>query len=201
MDLPCFLLSSFICYCLCVSVDRVKLNFGATIIHEHPFTPDAIQKLLKEARTMIAAEEKKLAAGADPEEWDSEENKSKYLKPVPVTANNINKFKEFRDKLSIQELANLRKRPSKVENLVEMMLEQNRKEGLAKQAGDASEIRDKLKNLEINRQNHRRRTSEEEDSSSNEDDLSAATSRLTSPGGDSRKLSSKHNKSKLCIIL
>ena len=64
-------------------MNRVKLNFGATIITEHPFTQDAIVQLMEEAQQMIKDEERRIAAGTDPEDWDSEENKAKYLKPVP----------------------------------------------------------------------------------------------------------------------
>lgn len=112
-----------------ISVDRVKLNFGATIIKEHPFTPDAIHELVEEAKGMIAAEKKSLSKGVDPEEWDTDENKAKYLKPVPITASNINKFKEFRDKFSEDELAKFshrnRDRSGRIENSVEVIVDQN----------------------------------------------------------------------------
>ena len=53
----------------------MKLNFGATVINEHPFTEEAVFVLIQEASQMILDEQARLAQGHDPEEWDSEENK------------------------------------------------------------------------------------------------------------------------------
>ena len=61
--------------CLLFAVSRVKLNFGASIINEHPFTEEAICILIQDASQMIMQEQERLAMGEGPEEWDSEENK------------------------------------------------------------------------------------------------------------------------------
>ena len=61
-----------------ISVSRVKLNFGATVINEHPFTEEAICMLIQDASQMILEEQERLTMGQDPEEWDSEENKVIY---------------------------------------------------------------------------------------------------------------------------
>ena len=61
--------------CLLFAVSRVKLNFGASLINEHPFTEEAICILIQDASQMIMQEQERLAMGEDPEEWDSEENK------------------------------------------------------------------------------------------------------------------------------
>ena len=61
--------------CLPFAVSRVKLNFGASIVNEHPFTEEAICILIQDASQMIMQEQERLAMGEDPEEWDSEENK------------------------------------------------------------------------------------------------------------------------------
>ena len=58
-----------------IAVNRVKLNFGATVINEHLFTEEAIFVLIQDASQMIMEEQERLAMGQDPEEWDSEENK------------------------------------------------------------------------------------------------------------------------------
>lgn len=57
------------------TVCRVKLDFSATVINEHPFTEEAICELIQEASQMIQEEEDRIAQGGDPEEWDSNENK------------------------------------------------------------------------------------------------------------------------------
>ena len=103
-------------------MDRVKLNFGATIITEHPFTPDAMQQLLAEAKAMILAEEKLLAKGTEPEEWDSEENKAKYLKPVPKTAGNAVQPERQKEIFSEEDTPGLKRRSTKMANLVEAMM-------------------------------------------------------------------------------
>ena len=103
-------------------VDKVKLNFGATIITEHPFTPGAIQQLMFEAEAMIAEEEKKLAAGGDPEDWDSDENKAKYLKPVPKTQATTAMEKFIEKFLPDDAPGRKRQKSNKMANLVEMMM-------------------------------------------------------------------------------
>ncbi|XP_064628155.1 uncharacterized protein LOC135487894 isoform X2 [Lineus longissimus] len=64
-------------------VDRVQLEFGATVISEHPFTKQAVESLIGEALTMLKDEKKRVAEGKDLEEWTKKENKGKYLRPVP----------------------------------------------------------------------------------------------------------------------
>jgi hypothetical protein len=110
-------------------VDRIKLNFGATIITEHPFTRGALQQLVAEARAMIRAEQQSLAAGLEPEDWDAAENKAKYLRPVPKT---VGEEGEERDNDRVGEramgkegeevLPGLKRRETKMANLVEAMM-------------------------------------------------------------------------------
>lgn len=101
----------------------VRLNFGATIITKDPFTKEAIEELINEAKLMIAEEERNLAAGGDPEDWDSEQNKSKYLKPVPRASTN-QAFKKLKQHLNPSPVTfnPARKKPAKMVNVVEMMM-------------------------------------------------------------------------------
>ena len=104
-------------------MDRVKLNFGATIITEHPFTDEAMEQLLVEARAMILAESKLLAKGDEPEDWDSEQNKAKYLKPVPKTANNSpERQRPPNNDNDDYTPPGLKRRGTKIANLVEAMM-------------------------------------------------------------------------------
>jgi hypothetical protein len=116
---------------LVITVNRVKLNFGATIITEHPFTQEAITQLMEEAQQMIKDEERRLAAGTDPEDWDSEENKAKYLKPVPQTKDGKKSMEKFREKAELEVIGH--KQTRKMANLVELM---KRQEQLLKEYGE-----------------------------------------------------------------
>ncbi len=80
-----------------LSVNRVKFNFGATVIVNHPFEKDAVDILLANARKMIIEEEKKKAAGEDIEDWNKKDNKIKYLKPIPHTKQSVSKSDKKED--------------------------------------------------------------------------------------------------------
>ena len=70
---------------------------------------------------MIAEEEKKLAAGGDPEDWDSDENKAKYLKPVPKTQATT-AMEKFIEKFLPDDAPGRKRKNNKMANLVEMMM-------------------------------------------------------------------------------
>lgn len=65
-------------------VDRVQLEFGATIINDHPFTEKACSVLIEDAIRLIQEDADKVAQGTHIEQWTRQENKGKYLRPVPV---------------------------------------------------------------------------------------------------------------------
>ncbi|XP_074655144.1 uncharacterized protein LOC141908822 [Tubulanus polymorphus] len=65
-------------------VDRIQMEFGATIIEEHPFSKSAVKELLVHAKRMLEEESQTIADGKDIEEWTLRKNKQKYLRPVPV---------------------------------------------------------------------------------------------------------------------
>ena len=97
----------------------MKLNFGATVITQHPFTKEAMEELIEEAKVMISEEEQNLASGGDAEgDWDSEQNKSKYLKPVPRSDTMDKKLQQPLSEAS----SSTRKKPAKMVNVVEMMM-------------------------------------------------------------------------------
>ena len=116
--------------CSIVAVDRIKLNFGATIITEHPFTVGAMEQLMAEARTMIQTEKRILAAGNEPEDWDAAENKAKYLRPVPKLPDQSTdnaeqkRYERKREDIGDDEtiLPGLKRRSTKMANLVEAMM-------------------------------------------------------------------------------
>ena len=103
----------------------MKLNFDATIITDHPFTPELIQQLLMTAEEMIAEEKRQLLNGADPEDWDSAENKSKYLRPLPITEKAVERFHKKLNPSRGSETPGLRRQTNKMANLVELMMKVN----------------------------------------------------------------------------
>ncbi|KAK2182755.1 hypothetical protein NP493_337g00013 [Ridgeia piscesae] len=106
-------------------VHRVKLNFDATIITDHPFTPEMVKQLLTTAEEMITEEERQVSNGADPEDWDSAENKGKYLRPLPITEKAVERFREKLNPSSGSEVPGLRRKTHKMANLVELMMKVN----------------------------------------------------------------------------
>lgn len=71
----------FPCVFLPSGLDRVALDFGATCITEHPFTPLVVQLLVDDARRLIAEEEAAVHDGSDMHSTDK--HVLKYLKPIP----------------------------------------------------------------------------------------------------------------------
>ena len=67
------------------AVDRVQLEFGATVIHDHPFTEKACTVLIEDAVKLIGEERATVADGQRVPQWTRKENKCKYLRPVPVS--------------------------------------------------------------------------------------------------------------------
>ena len=138
--IPCMLIHSSVFWLPClynllklhlfsVVVDRIKLNFGATIITEHPFTRGAMEQLVAEARAMIQSERVLLAKGAEPEDWDAAENKAKYLRPVPKMSDKAGGDADDRGQRKREEvdsdehlLPGLKRRSTKMANLVEAMM-------------------------------------------------------------------------------
>ena len=104
------------------AVHRVKLNFDATIITDHPFTPEMVQKLLTTAMEMIAEEDLQIAKGDEPEDWDCVENKGKYLRPLPITEKVVKRFREKLNPSTVSDTPGLRRRTHTMANLVELMV-------------------------------------------------------------------------------
>ena len=103
----------------------MKLNFDATIITDHPFTPEMVKQLLTTAEEMITEEERQVSNGADPEDWDSAENKGKYLRPLPITEKAVERFREKLNPSTGSEVPGLRRKTHKMANLVELMMKVN----------------------------------------------------------------------------
>ena len=64
-----------------VAVNRVQLDFGATIINEHPITEGDVQILVSDAKSMIAEENEAIAQGRDPH--DLHFDTSRLFRPLP----------------------------------------------------------------------------------------------------------------------
>nr|KAG5685495.1 hypothetical protein BaRGS_009408 [Batillaria attramentaria] len=62
-------------------VNRVQMEFGATVIKEHPITEDDVKILLHDTQKMIAEENEAIAQGRDPHELHFEE--SLLFRPLP----------------------------------------------------------------------------------------------------------------------
>lgn len=90
-------------------VDRIKMEFGATIVREHPFTDEAVQKLLQEAHELIAEEEKSLAEGKD---FKDEKD---FLKPLPSVASEENLKRTATPNVESNQEIKVVKGPSKVQ--------------------------------------------------------------------------------------
>ena len=73
---------------------------------------------------MIEDEERHLASGSDPEDWDSEENKAKYLKPLPQMKPGRNAMSKFRETAELELVK--QKTGERMANLVELMIQQER---------------------------------------------------------------------------
>ena len=71
---------------------------------------------------MIEEEERHLASGADPEDWDNEENKAKYLKPLPRVKTGKKAMSKFREAAELELMK--QKSGERIANLVELMIQQ-----------------------------------------------------------------------------
>ena len=64
-----------------LAVNRVQLDFGATIISEHPITQGDVHILVTDAKRMIAEENEAIAQGHDPH--DLHFDTSRLFRPLP----------------------------------------------------------------------------------------------------------------------
>ncbi|KAL8574427.1 hypothetical protein ACOMHN_020410 [Nucella lapillus] len=67
-----------------VAVNCVQLEFGATVITEHPITEQDVRILVEDARQMIAEESAALARGEDPH--DLHFDSARLFRPLPGAA-------------------------------------------------------------------------------------------------------------------
>ncbi|XP_070191470.1 uncharacterized protein [Littorina saxatilis] len=65
-------------------VNCVQMEFGATIIREHPITEADVRTLLEDAKRMIAEENEAIAQGHDPHDLDFDH--SRLFRPLPGAA-------------------------------------------------------------------------------------------------------------------
>ena len=62
-------------------MNRVQLDFGATIINEHPITEGDVHILVSDAKSMIAEENEAIAQGHDPHDLNFDT--SRLFRPLP----------------------------------------------------------------------------------------------------------------------
>jgi len=75
---------------------------------------------VREAEEMIAEEMQHLELGGDPEAWDHEENKAKYLRPVPKIDEDMVCHERFVNNMGPDEAE--KRRIPRMANLVEVMM-------------------------------------------------------------------------------